>query len=114
MHFWSATSRGREKAVGPQPTGRVAPVAVSICLRYPVGAMPAVHVRDVPEEVLDALKRRAARHERSLQRELRHLLTAIAREEPTGEPLPSIELKLSDASPTSSWRREEVYEDDGR
>lgn len=76
--------------------------------------MPAIHVRDVPEEVLDALKRRAARHERSLQRELRHLLAAIAQEEPAGEPLPPIELKLSDARPSSMWRREEIYGDDGR
>ncbi|MGD2114098.1 MAG: hypothetical protein PVG07_03535 [Acidobacteriota bacterium] len=76
--------------------------------------MPAIHVRDIPDDVLDALKRRAARHERSLQRELRHLLSTIAREEPPAEPLPPLELKLSDASPTSSWRREEIYEDDGR
>ncbi len=52
------------------------------------GALPAVHVRDVSDEVLEALRRRAARHERSLQRELRHLLCAIAEEEPSGEPLP--------------------------
>ena len=76
--------------------------------------MPAVHVRDVPEEVLEALKRRAARHERSLQRELRHLLCSIAKEEPSAEPVPPIALKLSDASPASSWRREEIYDDDGR
>jgi len=87
---------------------------VSICLRYHRVAMPAVHVRDLPEEVLAALKRRAARHERSLQRELRHLLCVVAQEEPSGEPVPPIELRLSDARPTSSWRREEIYGDDGR
>lgn len=76
--------------------------------------MPAIHVRDVPDEVLAALKRRAARHERSLQRELRQLLCAVAQEEPGGEPLAPIELKLSDARPTSSWGREEIYGDDGR
>jgi len=87
---------------------------IPVCLRYHLMVMPAVHIRDVPEDVLEALKRRAARHERSLQRELRHLLVAIAEEEPSGEPLPPIELKLSDAAPTSRWRREEIYEDDGR
>lgn len=76
--------------------------------------MPAVHIRNVPDEVLEALKRRAARHERSLQRELRHLLGTIAAEEPSGEPLPPISLKTSTASPRSSWQREEIYEDDGR
>jgi len=87
---------------------------VSICLRYHHEAMPAIHVRDVPDDVLDALKRRAKRHERSLQKELRHLLSTIAREEPPGKPLPPIELKLSSASPTTSWRREEIYGDHGR
>ena len=76
--------------------------------------MPAIHVRDVPEDVLNALKRRAKRHERSLQKELRHLLSTIAREEPPGEPLPPIELKLSSVSPTTSWQREEIYGNDGR
>lgn len=76
--------------------------------------MAAVHIRDVPEEVLDALKRRAARHERSLQRELRHLLFAIAAEEPSGQPLPPISLRLSTAHPESGWSREEIYGDDGR
>lgn len=76
--------------------------------------MPAIHVRDVPAEVVEALKRRAARHERSLQRELRHLLLEIARQEPAGASLPPIELKLSNAVPATTWRREEIYEDDGR
>lgn len=76
--------------------------------------MPAIHVRNVPAEVVDALKRRAARHERSLQRELRHLLAEIARQEPSGAAPPPIELKLSEAAPTTPWRREEIYGDDGR
>jgi plasmid stability protein len=76
--------------------------------------MPAVQIRDVSPEVLAALKRRAARHERSLEGELRHILTALAREEPPAPPLPPIELKLSQASPPASWRREEIYDDDGR
>lgn len=76
--------------------------------------MPAVQIRDVSPEVIAALKRRAARHERSLEGELRHILAAIAREEPSPGPLPPIELKLSQASPPTSWRREEIYGDDGR
>ena len=76
--------------------------------------MSAVHIRDVPDEVLAALKRRAARHDRSLQKELRHILTLIARDEPAPEPLPPIALKLSDAVPGSTWRRSEIYDDDGR
>jgi len=76
--------------------------------------MPAVQIRDVAPEVIAALKRRAARHERSLEGELRYILAAIAQEELPPPPLPPIELKLSQASPTTSWRREEIYGDDGR
>lgn len=75
--------------------------------------MPAVQIRDLPPEVIAALKRRAARHERSLEGELRYLLAMIAREEPPAS-LPPIELKLSQASPGTTWRREEIYDDDGR
>jgi plasmid stability protein len=74
--------------------------------------MPAVQIRVAPE-ILAALRRRAARHERSLEG-LRSILAAIAREEPPPAPLPSIELNLSPASPPTSWRREEIYDDDGR
>jgi plasmid stability protein len=76
--------------------------------------MPAVQIREISPEVIAALKRRAARHERSLEGELRYILTAIAREEPPPPPLPPIELKLSQASPSTHWSREEIYGDDGR
>lgn len=76
--------------------------------------MPAVQIRDLSSEVIAALKRRAARHERSLEGELRYILTAIAREEPPSAPLPPIELKLSPAAPSTRWSREEIYDDDGR
>jgi plasmid stability protein len=76
--------------------------------------MPAVQIRDVPPEIIAALKRRAARHERSLEGELRHILAAIAREEPPSSPLPPLQLKLSKVAPATSWSREEIYGDDGR
>jgi plasmid stability protein len=76
--------------------------------------MPAVHVRDVPPEVLTALKRRARRHHRSLQGELRELLAAVAQEERRDEQVPPLVLRFSSAAPTTSWGREEIYGDDGR
>jgi len=76
--------------------------------------MSAVQIRDVAPEVLAALKRRAARHERSLEGELRYILAVIALEEPPPPPLPAIELLLSQASPSGNWSREEIYDDDGR
>jgi hypothetical protein len=37
-----------------------------------------------------------------------------AREEPPSASLPPIDLKLSQASPPTTWRREEINGDDGR
>jgi plasmid stability protein len=76
--------------------------------------MPAVQIRDLSPDVIAALQRRAARHERSLEGELRHILASIAREELPTSPLPPLELKLSSASLEANWRREEIYGDDGR
>ena len=75
--------------------------------------MPAVQIRQVSPEVIAALKRRAARNGRSLAGELRHILAAIAREESPPPPLPAVELKLSSASPATTWPREEMYGDEG-
>lgn len=63
---------------------------------------------------MKALKRRAARHERSLQGELRHILTEVADEEGALRPLPPLSLKLSDAELETSWSRREIYGDEGR
>ena len=76
--------------------------------------MPAVHIRDLPENVIETLKRRAARNHRSLQKELLHILNSVAAEEPKVEMFPPIKLKLSRATEGGDWRREEIYGDDGR
>ena len=41
--------------------------------------MPNLHIRDVPKEVLEALKEQAKHHGRSLQEEVRRLLEERAR-----------------------------------
>lgn len=76
--------------------------------------MPAIHIRNVPLEVLEALKRRAAINDRSLQQEMRHVLKQLAQQAPAAEPVQPIDLKFSDAEPETTWRREEIYGDDGR
>lgn len=77
--------------------------------------MPAIQIRDVPPEVIAALKRRAARHERSLEGELRYILAALAKEEPTRLPVPPLRLKLAEGAPSdNTWSREAIYGDDGR
>ncbi len=76
--------------------------------------MPALHIRDIPEEVIEALKRRAAENDRSLQKELRHILVSLVRESPPLEPLPPLKLNLSSARTDTDWSRGEIYQDDGR
>ena len=76
--------------------------------------MPALHIRDIPEEVIEALKRRAAENDRSLQKELRHILISLVRESPPLEPLPPLKLNLSSARTDTDWSRDEIYQDDGR
>ena len=73
--------------------------------------MPAVHIRDVPSETLAALKRRAHRHDRSLQKELRRILIEVAREE-APESLPPLALHFSEATPSGAFGRDEIYRDD--
>jgi Antitoxin FitA-like, ribbon-helix-helix len=76
--------------------------------------MPAVHIRDLPPDVLEALKRRARQNQRSLQGELRRILMKVAEADASLDPLPPLQLKLSQAAPRSSWSREEIYGADGR
>ncbi|GMU55668.1 MAG: hypothetical protein AMXMBFR33_48140 [Candidatus Xenobia bacterium] len=77
--------------------------------------MPAIHIRDVPAEVLAALKRRAASNHRSLQMELRLALLRLAEDSPpppAREPM-KLHFAAGDAK-SSDWSREEIYGDDGR
>lgn len=76
--------------------------------------MPAIHIRNVPSEVVEALKRRAASNERSLQAELRLILAKVAQQVPPAPSLKPISLHFSATDTQSAWRREEIYDDDGR
>ncbi len=62
---------------------------------------------------MEALKRRAERNHRSLQKELRYILLSLVRNEPPTE-LPPLELRMSRADERGKWDREEIYGDDGR
>lgn len=78
--------------------------------------MPALHVRNVDDAVVAALKKRARDHGRSLEAELRSILFAaafgddIVRE---GRPR-QLELTTVDVQHDGTYGREEIYEDDGR
>jgi plasmid stability protein len=76
--------------------------------------MPAIHVRNVPESVLAALRERAAHRGHSMQQELRAILEAAAAEPVAGEPPPPIRLVTTRTPGRSTWRREDIYGDEGR
>ncbi|MFC5381814.1 FitA-like ribbon-helix-helix domain-containing protein [Aquipuribacter nitratireducens] len=76
--------------------------------------MPAVHVRDVPASVLTALKERAERNGHSVQQELRDILAAAAAERPVVTAAPELTLRTVRTSGTTTWSREEMYDDGAR
>jgi plasmid stability protein len=76
--------------------------------------MPALHIRDVPEETVAALKRRAARHGRSVQQELRDVLEKVAADGvPGGRPRP-LKLATVETGHVGPFDRADFYDDDER
>lgn len=76
--------------------------------------MAAIHVRNVPEPVMAGLRERAERHGRSMQQELLEILAQAAAQPGASETLPRLRLKTVRTSGGSTWRREEIYGDEGR
>jgi len=81
--------------------------------------MKSLHIRDIDETTLDGLKKRAARHRRSLQKEVQWLLEQAALMAPNA-PLENEAPKLNlhtvhrNGNSTTRWNRESIYQDDGR
>lgn len=76
--------------------------------------MPAIHVRNVSAGTISALRERAHRHGHSMQQEIREILDAAATEPLTTETPPPIDLVTTHTDTKSTWRREEMYADEGR
>lgn len=81
------------------------------CYRFATG-MKSIHIRGVSESTLLGLKRRAARHRRSLQKEVQFLLEEAAQmqTETTGE----LKLHLVETGNSGTWSREDIYGNEGR
>jgi plasmid stability protein len=80
--------------------------------------MKSIHIRNLDDTTLLGLKRRAARHRRSLQKEVECLLEDAARMVPIEEQS-ALSQKLvlktvSTGNTASNWDRESIYDDDGR
>lgn len=71
--------------------------------------MPDITIRDIPQEELDALESRAARHGRTTEAELMHLIHEAAGEERLVTELEratkAVEAKLSSAETNAAPRR---------
>jgi plasmid stability protein len=76
--------------------------------------MPAVHVRNVPEETVARLKERAALHGRSLEAELRLVLDDAARTQPQvrRRRRPLDESLMVNTGIVESFDRHDIYGDD--
>lgn len=78
--------------------------------------MKSLHIRNLDDEILTGLKQRAARHRRSLQKEIEVLLEDAARMSPPEEKA-GADLALNTVSTgekRNNWNRETIYGDDGR
>jgi plasmid stability protein len=76
--------------------------------------MPSLNVRNLSVEVLEALKRRARAHHRSLNGEVMAILEEAARNVPPAEGHPPIRLHHVSVGGRDPLRREELYGDEGR
>ena len=76
--------------------------------------MQALHIRDVPEETVAALRRRAARQGHSMQQEMREALARAAAEPLTERPPRSLRLHTVDSGRTEAFDRDDFYDDDER
>jgi plasmid stability protein len=79
-----------------------------------MGVVPAIHVRNVPESIIFALRERAQRRGRSMQQDILEILQAAASEPIASEPVEPIHLITVRTPGRSTWRREDIYDDEGR
>lgn len=79
-----------------------------------MGVMPALHIRDVPDETIAAIKRRAARHGHSIQQELREVLAKAAAEPISGARPRRLALRTVATGHAEPFDRADFYGDDER
>ena len=76
--------------------------------------MKSIHIRNLSEETLAGLKRRASRHRRSLQMEAQLILEEAAQMQERESGLRELRLKTVKTGQSGSWDRGEIYGEDGR
>jgi len=76
--------------------------------------MQALHIRDVPEETVAALRRCASRRGHSMQQELREVLSRAAAESLDEEPPRELRFRTVATGRSASFDRDDFYGDDER
>jgi plasmid stability protein len=76
--------------------------------------MKSVHIRYISTETLEALKRLARSHRRSLQGELLEILDKASRFAPPEAGDDELKLVTVRTGKQPKWSREEIYGDSGR
>ena len=76
--------------------------------------MKSIHIRNIDLQTLERLKRLARSHNRSLQGELRAILTNAARMAPQDSTEDEPKLITVNTGGTSTWSRDEIYGNHGR
>lgn len=74
----------------------------------------SLHIRNVPEPVVIALRERAAAHGQSMQQELQQILKAATTTSLPAEAPEPVRLTTVRTSGASTWARDEIYGDAGR
>ncbi len=76
--------------------------------------MASIHIRDIQPATLDALKRLARSHNRSLQGEVRVILDRAALLAPPDDDTRTLDLVTVRAGHATSSNRDEIYGPEGR
>jgi plasmid stability protein len=76
--------------------------------------MKSIHIRDIDEQTIERLKRLARNHHRSLQGELRAILSRAAEMAPPDTNGDELKIVTVNSAGTSTWSREEIYGNHGR
>ena len=73
--------------------------------------MKSIHIRDIDPEMLQRLKKLAEMHHRSMQGELKTIISAAVRKVPANEAAEHLDLVTVSTENQQPWKREDYYTD---
>ena len=73
--------------------------------------MKSIHIRDIDQKLLQRLKKLAKMHHRSMQGELKTIISEAVRKIPEAGPDEELDLISVSTENRQPWRREDYYDD---